>query len=128
DVVVTGPAFSAGRYGWACGEIALAARDRLGVTAVTGMHVDNAATEIFRTKLVIASTQKTAAGMADAVRVMARLALKLAAGAPLGSPAEEGYVPTGRRVFEAARRPASERAMDMLLRKIRGQAHTTEWR
>src|SRR5438093_6573619 len=34
EVVVTGPAFSAGRYGWACGEIAVAARDRLGVTAV----------------------------------------------------------------------------------------------
>jgi betaine reductase len=127
DVVMAGPAFSAGRYGWACGEIALRARARLGVTAVTGMHVDNAATEIFRTKLHIVGTQKTATGMADAVRVMARLALKLAAGAPLGSPAEEGYIPTGRRVFEMASRTAAERAMEMLLRKVRGEAYTTEW-
>src|SRR5687767_6098615 len=28
-IVVTGPAFSAGRYGWACGEVALRARERL---------------------------------------------------------------------------------------------------
>src|SRR5206468_4494893 len=72
-------------------------------------------------------TQKTATRMADAVQVMARLALKVASGTPLGPPAEEGYVPTGRRVFEVASRPAAERAMEMLLRKVRGQAYTTEW-
>lgn len=127
QVVVAGPAFSAGRYGWACGEIAVGARERLGLAAVTGMHVDNAAAEIFRTRVHIASTQKAATGMADALQVMARLALKLASGAPLGPPQEEGYIATGRRVFEVAARPAAERAMDMLLRKIRGQAYTTEW-
>ena len=62
DVVIAGPAFSAGRYGLACGEVTLGARERLGVTAVTGMHVDNAATEVYRTRLHIASTQRTAAG------------------------------------------------------------------
>jgi len=127
QIVVAGPAFSAGRYGWACGEVALRAHERLGVTAVTGMHVDNAAAEIFRTKVHIASTQKTATGMGDALQVMARLALKLASGTPLGPPAEEGYIPTGRRVFETASRPAAERAMEMLLRKVRGEAYTTEW-
>ncbi len=127
DVVVTGPAFSAGRYGWACGEVALRARARLGASVVSGMHVDNAAAEIFRTKLHIASTQKTATGMADAVQTMARLALKLAAKTPLGPPAEECYIPTGRRVFETASRPAAERAMEMLLRKVRGEPYTTEW-
>src|SRR5215467_7437013 len=45
DVVIAGPAFAAGRYGLACGEVTLGARARLGVIAVTGMHVDNAATE-----------------------------------------------------------------------------------
>jgi glycine reductase len=65
--------------------------------------------------------------MADGLQTMARLALKLAAGTPLGSPADEGYVPTGRRIFEVADRPAALRAVDMLLRKVRGQAYTTEW-
>jgi glycine reductase len=126
-VVVTGPAFSAGRYGVACGEVALRARERLGVTVVTGMHVDNAATEVYRTKLHIASTQKTATGMSEALQIMARLALKLASGTALGAPAAEGYVPTGRRLFEVAARPAAERAVEMLLRKVRGEPYTTEW-
>src|SRR5213593_2721641 len=106
DVVIAGPAFSAGRYGLACGEVTLRARERLRVTAVTGMHVDNAATEVYRTRLHIASTHRTATGMADGLVIMARLALKLASGAPLGPPADEGYVPTGRRIFEVAERPA----------------------
>ena len=127
DVVMAGPAFSAGRYGVACGKVVVGARERLKVTAVTGMHVDNAATEVYRTKLHIASTARTATGMADALRTMARLAVKLAAGTPLGSPAEEGYVTTGRRHFELAPRRAAERAVEMLLRKVRGESYTTEW-
>jgi glycine reductase len=127
EIVIAGPAFSAGRYGLACGEVALRARERLGVIAVTGMHVENAATEVYRTRLHIASTQRTAAGMADGLATMARLAVKLASGTPLGSPADEGYVPTGRRIFEVAERPAPLRAVEMLLRKIRGEPYTTEW-
>ena len=127
EIVIAGPAFSAGRYGLACGEVALRARERLGVIAVTGMHVENAATEVYRTRLHIASTQRTAAGMADGLATMARLAVKLASGTPLGSPADEGYVPTGRRIFEVAERPAPLRTVEMLLRKIRGEPYTTEW-
>src|SRR3989442_141094 len=127
DIVIAGPAFSAGRYGLACGQVALRCGERLGVTAVAGMHADNAAAELYRSKVYIASTQKTAGGMAEALRVMARLALKLQAGEPLGGPDDEGYLPTGRRVFEVASRPAAERALDMLLRKVRGQPYSTEW-
>jgi glycine reductase len=127
DIVIAGPAFSAGRYGLACGQVALRCGERLGITAVAGMHADNAAAELYRSKVYIASTEKTAAGMAEALRVMARLALKLQAGEPLGGPGDEGYLPTGRRVFEVASRPAAERALDMLLRKVRGQPYSTEW-
>ena len=127
EIVIAGPAFSAGRYGLACGEVTRRARERLGVIAVTGMHVDNAATEVYRTRLHIASTQRTAAGMADGLAIMARLALKLVSGTALGAPADEGYVPTGRRIFEMAERPAPLRAVEMLLRKVRGEPYTTEW-
>ncbi|PYN18854.1 MAG: glycine/betaine/sarcosine/D-proline family reductase selenoprotein B, partial [Candidatus Rokuibacteriota bacterium] len=127
EIVIAGPAFSAGRYGLACGGVTLRARERLGVIAVTGMHVDNAATEVYRTRLHIASTQRTAAGMADGLAIMARLALKLVSGTALGAPADEGYVPTGRRIFEMAERPAPLRAVEMLLRKVRGEPYTTEW-
>ena len=127
DIVITGPAFSAGRYGVACGEIAARVRERLGVVTVTGMHPDNTAAELYRTKVHVVATSKGAAGMADALAGMARLALKLASGERLGSPADEGYLPTGRRVFEDAPRTASVRAIDMLLRKLRGDRSPTEW-
>ena len=127
DVVIAGPAFSAGRYGLACGEIATHVRERLGIAVVTGMHPDNAAAEMYRTKVHVVPTAKSAAGMAEALPAMARLALKLAAREPLGSPAVEGYLPTGHRVFHEAARPAGERAVDMLLRKLRGESYTTEW-
>jgi glycine reductase len=127
DIVITGPAFSAGRYGVACGEIAARVRERLNVVAVTAMHPENAAAELYRTKVYVVATSKSAAGMADALAAVARMALKLATGERLGSPVDEGYLPTGRRVFENASRTAGERAIDMLLRKLRGEPYITEW-
>lgn len=127
DILVAGPAFSAGRYGMACAEVALRARERLGITVVTGMHAENAAAEIYRTRICIVSTTTTASGMAPAVQTMGRLVLKLAAQTPLGAPGDEGFLPMGRRVFTLADRPAAERAVAMLLSKVRGQPYTTEW-
>src|SRR5262245_28064092 len=74
DIVIAGPAFSAGRYGLACGAVSAGACKQLGVAVVTGMHADNAAVEMYRTKVPIVPTEKTAAGMARALPVMARLA------------------------------------------------------
>ena len=39
DVFIAGPAFNAGRYGVACGTIAAAVQEELGIPAVTGMYV-----------------------------------------------------------------------------------------
>lgn len=126
-VVIAGPAFSAGRYGLACGKVALAAKERLGVVAVAGMHHDNPAAELYRTQVYVVGTTPTATGMADAVRRMVSLALKLHHRTPLGSPAEEGYLPTGRRLREFAERTAADRTLDMLLHKLGGRPFTTEW-
>ena len=41
DVFVAGPAFNAGRYGVACGTIADAVQEELGIPAVTGMYEEN---------------------------------------------------------------------------------------
>src|SRR5262249_58303345 len=49
-VVIAGPAFSAGRYGVACGEGALATRQRLPVTAVSRVHAGHAGPRGPRTK------------------------------------------------------------------------------
>src|SRR3989441_3782522 len=51
EIVIAGPAFSAGRYGLACGGGATPAPQRLRVIAATGLPLDNAATEVYQPRL-----------------------------------------------------------------------------
>ena len=58
---------------------------------------------------------------------MANLVLKLARGQEIGLPEEEGYIPRGiRKNFFAADR-GSKRAVDMLVKKIKGEEFVTEY-
>ena len=126
DAVVAGPAFAAGRYGLACGRVCLDVTRGLGRPAVTGMHPDNAAVEVYRRDVLIARTGPTAAGMAPALDAMARLVLALARGEKFGPASVEGYLPTGRRLNGRVERSASARALDMLLARARGESFSTE--
>jgi glycine reductase len=47
DVFIAGPAFRAGRYGLACGRLCLEA-ERRHIPAVTGMHVENPGSDLYR--------------------------------------------------------------------------------
>lgn len=127
DLVVAGPAFGSGRYGLACGQVCTAVQDNLKVPALTGVHKDSPAAETFRGKVLMAATKDTAAGMGDAIPVMARLAIKLANKEELGPANDEGYLPTGRRENVFSDKTAAERAVEMLLRKLRGEDPRTEW-
>ena len=91
------------------------------------MHPDNPGADLYRSKVHIARTRESAAGMGEAVKAMARLALKLYGRVPLGTPQEEGYIPTGRRVHFVAEQTAAQRALDMLVKKVSGQPFATEW-
>lgn len=127
DLFIAGPAFNAGRYGVACGTISAAVMEELKIPVLTGMYKENPGADMFKSKLYIAATKNSAAGMKDAVAVMAPLSLKLVNKEPIGASAEEGYLPTGVRVnfFEKAR--GSQRAVDMLLAKMAGKDFTTEF-
>jgi len=127
DILIAGPAFASGRYGLACGELCVRAQNALGIVAVTGMHPNNPGTDLYRTKVHIARTRESAVGMGDALKIMARLALKLYFREPLGAPQEEGYIPTGRRVHFVAEQTAALRAVEMLVKKMSGQPYATEW-
>jgi glycine reductase complex component B subunit gamma len=127
DILIAGPAFASGRYGLVCGALCVRAQDALGIVAVTGMHPDNPGADLYRTKVHMARTRESTAGMGEALKAMARLALKLYGGEPLGTPQEEGYIPTGRRAHFVAEQTAAQRAVDMLVKKVSGQAYTTEW-
>ena len=127
DLVIAGPAFNAGRYGFACGRVSRAAEEALNVPAVTGMYRDNPAVELYRQKLYIVETASSSTGMPAALTRMAALGLKRARGERVGPPKAEGYLARGLRFTELAATPAATRAVDMLLTSIRGEAWDTEW-
>ncbi len=76
--------------------------------------------ESYRQYLYIVETTDSAAGMRTALPAMAKLAGKLANGESVGSPGEEGYISRGIRQNVFVEKRGSERAIDMLLQKLRG--------
>ncbi len=126
DLFIAGPAFNAGRYGVACATIADAVQTELGIPAITGMYIENPGADMFREKIYIVATGNSAAGMRKAVPVMAKLALKLVKGEPIGSSAEEGFLPNGIRKNFFENKRGSARALDMLTKKLAGKPYVTE--
>lgn len=127
DAVVAGPAFNAGRYGTACGTVADAVRSRLNIPAVTGMYCENPGVDMYVKSVYIVPTEDSARGIKTAVPAMAKLVLKMLSGAQLGSPEEEGYMARGVRVNHFYDRVGAERAVDMLIKKLKGEEFQTEY-
>lgn len=127
DVFIAGPAFNAGRYGVACGTIAAAVQKELGIPAVTGMYVENPGADMFKSDVYMISTKNSAAGMRDAVKKIAPLAIKLARGEKIGSSVEEGYIPNGIRVNFFEKERGSKRAVKMLIKKLNDKPYVTEY-
>lgn len=127
DVVIAGPAFNAGRYGVACGAVAQEVTDALGIPVVSGMYPENPGVEMYRKYAYIVETGDSAAHLRKAVPAMAKLALKLGRGEELGAPNDEGYLPRGIRknFFDTER--GSKRAVNMLVKKLKGEPFTTEY-
>jgi glycine reductase len=126
DIFLAGPAFRSGRYGLACGRLCLEA-ERLGIPAVTGMHEENPGSDLYRPQhLYIVATAASAVDMQSALQRMAALAIKRARGLPLGSAAEEGFLPRAVRRTIRTGTPAAARAMAMALKKWRDEPYTSE--
>lgn len=126
DVVVAGPAFNAGRYGLACGRVCADVDKRLKVPAITGMYPENAAVDVYRGAVLIVPTAASALGMKEAMAAITRLALKLGRGEVLGPASVEGYLPRGQRRNMCVGTSASERALDLMLKRLKGEAFATE--
>ena len=124
-VVVAGPAFDAGRYGLACGEVCRAA-EGMGIPAVTAMHPENPGILSHGQEIVAVPTGSSPADMRNVLQSVARLALKLGQGQQLGTPAEEGYLPRGLRKLGMREDPAAKRAVDMVIAKVEGLPFQTE--
>lgn len=127
DLFVAGPAFNAGRYGTACGTICKSVQEELNIPVVTAMYEENPGVDMYRKDLFIGVTSNSAAGMRKAVPSLAKLALKIANGEEMGLPTEEGYHERGMRKNLFLDKIGGQRAVEMLVKKLNGEAFVTEY-
>ena len=126
DFFIAGPAFNAGRYGYACATICAAVQDELGIPVLTGMYEENPGADL-KNKVLMIATANRAAGMRKAAPAMAKLALKMMKGEKIGASCEEGYMPNGIRKNFFEKEVGAKRAVDMLVAKLNGKPFTTEY-
>jgi glycine reductase len=128
DIFFAGPAFMAGRYGVGCGTIGRAVRETFDVPVITSMNEENPGVEMFHKDMYIFRGGRKATFMKQDMEKMAAFARKIAKGEELRPAAEEGYFPRGIRkeIFHPEGIPAADRAVDMLIRKLRGEPFQTE--
>ena len=128
DLFIAGPAFNAGRYGVACGTIAKEVEEKLNIPVLTAMYIENPGADMFKKHLYIVETKNSAVGMKDALPKIAKLALKLAKKEEILGPIEEGYIERGIRKNYFASERGSKRAVDMLVKKLKGEEFVTEFK
>ena len=130
SLIIAGPAFSSGRYGFSCAQICHGMRSLPGLVCVTAMHAENPGLETYRQhkdeNVYAIPTAKSAAGMGEALAKIARLALKVASNSAIGPSAQEDYIPRGVRKDAWLTKDGAERAVDMLLAKIAARPFITE--
>lgn len=130
DFMIAGPAFGAGRYGFACAQVSQAFAETLKRPALTAMHPENPGVDFYRAVknplVYCLPTRATAAGMTDAIRALAAFVTKVASGTPLGPAGAEGYIPRGLRANITAPRAGADRALDMLEAYLAGRPFETE--
>ena len=127
DGVITGPAFNAGRYGMAAGGVA-AAVAKTGLPTLSAMFPENPGVELYKSGTYIVPTSDSAAGMKNAVPAMAGLFLKLLKKEALKPAATEGYIERGVRINKFYDAVGAERAVAMLMKKIKGETFETEYK
>lgn len=127
DLFVAGPAFNAGRYGVACGAVCKAVSEGLNIPVMSAMYPENPGADMYKKYAYIVETNNSATGMRKAVPAMAKLALKLGKGEEVRTPAEEGYIARGIRKNFFAEERGAKRAIDMLVKKLKGEEFVTEF-
>lgn len=127
ELLIAGPAFNAGRYGFACGDIASAVSSELGIPTVTAMYPENPGVDLYRKETWIVPCADNARGMEAALEGMAQLGLKLLTKKPMGPARIEGYIHRGIRKNFFHEKNGAERAVEMLLAKLRGEPFRTEY-
>ena len=126
DLFLAGPAFAAGRYGIACATVCRGVQQKLGIPALTAMHSSNPGVDAARKEIYILGAGDSTRDMRRVIPKMVSLAQKILDKVPIGLPQEEGYFPRGIRINIRAEKRGSKRAVEMLLKKLRGEPFETE--
>ena len=128
DIFIAGPAFQAGRYGVACGNICKAIKEKYDVPVITSMNEENPGVEMFKREMHIFKGGNSAGRMKADVALMAKFANKLIKGQETGPADEEGFFERGIRaqVWLESGKTAAERGVEMLIKKLNDQSFETE--
>lgn len=126
DLFIAGPAFNAGRYGISCGKMASAVARELGIPTVTGMYPENPAADLFRKDTYIVKTGIMSSELRKVAPKMVDIALRLLKNEPIGSAAAEGYLIRDIIRNEEQAQNAAVRAIEMCLKKIKGEPFESE--
>lgn len=126
DLVIAGPAFNAGRFGMACGDICNFINEKYEIETITGMYIENPAVQIYKKNTYIVKTGKSAASIKKAVAKMSELSNKIIRKETIGLSDVEGYIAKGIRINYFHEKTGAERALDMLIKKLKKEDYDTE--
>ena len=130
DLLIAGPAFNAGRYGVACGNVCKAVGEKFGVPTVTSMNAENPGVEMFKKNTYIMEGANAAAKMRQDMKKLIAFANKLLSGEQLMGAVAEGYFTRGIRaelfLEDRHENTAAYRGVQMLLKKMKGEPFQTE--
>ena len=125
DALVAGPAFSSGRYGLACAEAAEAAQFE-GIKAVVGMHPENPGVNLCPADVLIVQSGESAMDMMASVLRISAVLNRLARNEDLSPDELKTCIKRDIRFNVFSAENGAQRAVDMLLAKIRGNTYDSE--
>lgn len=130
DLFLAGPAFQSGRYGMSCGAICDYISKTYNVPAVTCMNEENPGVDAYReiAEIYIMKGNKSSGKMRNDIGEMVKLANKIIQGKEILWADAEGYFDHGIRKEVFVDQTSSDRAVDMLLKKLSGQSYKTEYK
>lgn len=128
DIFLAGPAFQAGRYGVACGNICKAVKAEFDVPIVTSMNEENPGVEMFKKDMIITKGGKSAAKMKKDTEAMAKVANAYLEGKRPGPADEFNFFERGIRdqIWLETPVTAARRGVEMLIKKLNNEEYQTE--
>ncbi len=125
DLVVAGPAFNAGRYGMACSGVAEFFEKEAGIPVVSGMYEENPGLDSARKVAYVVKTGDSAGTMRKALPKMVAVAKKILNGEVV-KPDIDDYFAQGKRLTVFSEKTGSQRAIEMLMKRLNDEEFTTE--